>query len=180
MIKKTHNTKTIFITSFHSLVSRVLESGVLDHILKSGDVRVVIFVLHFKKTYFEKIFESKKSIIIEGIERDALSKQTYLFYRLAFMLLDTRTMYHIRRSFRGYRHKHEILIAQGAANVLGRFKLTRNMFRMINYYFSGKQIFAPYFEKYKPDLVFSTDIKESSAWLFFAKGAPPAETRLLM
>jgi len=160
MITKTHNAKTIFVTSFHSLVSRVLESGVLDHILKSGDVRVVIFVPHFKKTYFEKIFGRKKNIIIEGIERDALSKQAYFFYRLAFMLLDTKTMYLTRRSFRGYRHKHEIFIAQGAANMFGRSKLLRNMFRMINYYFSGKQIFTPYFEKYKPDLVFSTDIKE--------------------
>lgn len=151
--------KTIFITSFHGLVSRVLESGVLDLLLHGG-ARVILLVPDFKKDYFVRTFHGKNNLIIEGVSRLILNKRTFVFHKLAFMLLNTRTMYLTRRSFRGYKRVYEFVLAQLLATCIGRFRVMRNLFRAINYHFSGKDVFTSCFEKYKPHLVFSTDIKE--------------------
>lgn len=151
--------KTIFITSFQGLISRILESGILDSLQKSGNIRVVIFVPDFKKEYFLKTFGDRKNVFIEGIDQKNLSKITYMYQRMTFVLLDTKTMRLTRRSFRGYKHYWQFLIAQFVASVFGGRRAIRRLFRVINYYFSGKLIFNQYFDKYKPDLIFSTDIK---------------------
>ena len=152
------NKKTIFITSFHGLVSRILESGILKNILESGNVRVVIFVPDFKKDYFQEKFGNFNNIIIEGIKKDILPKRSAIFQQFSFILLHTKTMKIIRKSFRGYNNKWQYTVAQ-SISTLGRFKFIRKLFRAINYYFSGKTVLDYYFEKYKPELVFSTDIK---------------------
>jgi len=152
--------KTIFITSFHGLVSRILESGVLEHLLKQEDICVVIFVPDFKKDYFEKVFGFKPNVFIEGIGRDILPRRTHFFHRLSSPLLNTKTMSLTRRSFRGYRKVHERIIAQTIATFFGRWSFVRNAFRAVNYYFPGKPVFHSYFDQYNPILIFSTDIKE--------------------
>ena len=56
--------RTIFITSFHGLVSRILESGFLDYLLETNNLRVVIFVPDFKCDYFLKTFGNKKGVVL--------------------------------------------------------------------------------------------------------------------
>lgn len=152
--------RTIFITSFHGLVSRILESGFLDYLLETNNLRVVIFVPDFKCDYFLKTFGNKKGVVIEGVGRACLPRRVFAFHKLTFILLHTRTMKLIRRSFRGYRHFYQALLAQLTASCLGRWWLVRQLFRAMNYYFSGPMVFAGYFDKYQPEVVFSTDIKE--------------------
>lgn len=150
--------RTIFITSFHGLISRVLQSGVLDCLKKDENLKIILLVPDFKKEYFEKEF-SDKNIIIEGLNDKNLPPRAYIFHKLSFILLDTKTMRLTRRSFRGYKHFYEFALAQFMASFLGRWKFIRNLFRAINYYFSGKLVFNGLFGKYTPDLIFSTDIK---------------------
>lgn len=151
--------KTTFITSFHGLISRVLQSGILDYLQEKKDLRIVILVPDFKKDYFLEKFSKRKNVVIEGISDKTLPRRAYIFHKLSFVLLDTKTMRLTRRSFRGYKHFYEFVVAQFVASFLGRWKFVRNLFRAINYYFSGKSMFDFYFDKYKPDIVFSTDIK---------------------
>ena len=151
--------RTIFITSFHGLISRVLQSGILDFLQEKKDLRIVILVPDFKKDYFLEKFGKRENVIIEGIDDKVLLRRAYIFHKLSFVLLDTKTMRLTRRSFRGYKHSYEIIMAQFIASFFGRWKFVRNIFRKINYYFSGKPVFASYFDKYKPALVFSADIK---------------------
>lgn len=151
--------KTVFITSFHGLVSRVLQSGVLGFLQKNSDLRIVILVPDFKKDYFLEKFGGRKNVIIEGVGDKILPRRSYFFHKLSFILLDTKTMRLTRRSFRGYKYFYEFVLAQFVASFLGRWKLIRNLFRAVNYYFSGGSVFDYLFEKYNPELVFSTDIK---------------------
>ncbi|MBU3926054.1 CDP-glycerol glycerophosphotransferase family protein [Patescibacteria group bacterium] len=150
--------RTIFITSFHGLVSRVLQSGLLDLLKKDEELRIVILVPDFKKDYFIKNF-SDKSIIIESVSEKELSKKSLFFHKISFFLLNTKSMKIIRRSYRDYTNYPRFLLTQSTAVILGRWKLIRNLFRQINYYFSGKPIFKDLFEKYKPELIFSMDVK---------------------
>ncbi|MDP7196645.1 MAG: CDP-glycerol glycerophosphotransferase family protein [SAR202 cluster bacterium] len=150
--------KTIFITSFHGLVSRVLESGILRELEKSESVQIVIFVPDFKKDYFQERFGNFNNITIEGVKKDILPKRADFFQKLSFVLLDTRTMKIIRKSFRGYNSKWKYIVAQ-SISTLGGFRFIRELFRAVNYYFSGESVLDYYFEKYNPNLVFTTDIK---------------------
>lgn len=150
--------RTIFITSFHGLVSRVLESGLLDYLKKTDNLRVVIFAPDFKKDYFKGKFNSK-NIIIEGINEKSTSGLARFFQKVSFFLLDTKSMKIIRRSYRDYTNYPRFVFTQFVAIVFGRWQFVRRLFRFINYYFSGKSIFKSYFDKYKPDLIFSTDVK---------------------
>ena len=152
--------KIIFITSFHGLVSRVLEGGIVDDLLLNKSVRVVIFVPDFKTDYFEEVFGGNERVTIEGVGRGVLSRRAQFLNKLTFVLLNTNTMYLTRRSFRGYGYFHKFFIAQFIASFFGRWRFVRNTFRYLNYFLLGKGVFSSYFKKYNPDLVFSTDIKE--------------------
>ncbi len=150
--------RTIFITSFHGLVSRVLQSGVLDCLKKEENFKIVFLVPDFKKEYFKKEF-SDKNVVIEGISEKLLPKSAYLLHKISFFLLHTKTMRIIRRSYRDYKNYPRYFLIQSIAVCLGRWRIVRNLFRLINYYFSGKPVFSDLFNKYKPDMVFSTDVK---------------------
>lgn len=151
--------KTIFITSFQGLISRVLASGFLAKLRARSGLRIVLLVPDFKKEYFQTVFGSR-GVIVEGVSKGILPRRAYLFHKLSFVLLNTRTMRLTRRSFRGYRRLYQFLLAQTVASIFGRWRLVRSLFRAINYHFSGRPIFDRYFSMYQPDLVFSTDIKD--------------------
>ncbi|OGG63398.1 hypothetical protein A3D66_02105 [Candidatus Kaiserbacteria bacterium RIFCSPHIGHO2_02_FULL_50_9] len=150
--------QTIFITSFHGLVSRVLACGLLEK-LTADKLRVVLFVPDFKKDYFVATFGFLPNLVIEGVSRELLPRRTRFFQNLTLVLLDTETMRLTRRSFRGYHNPFKRFVAQSIASGLGRFRFVRESFRFINYLFSADSAFAPYFAKYRPALVFSTDVK---------------------
>lgn len=153
----TDKDRTIFITSFHGLVSRVLEAGVAWHLLASG-VKIVLLVPDFKKDYFRTTFGAYPAVVVEGVAEN-LSRRTRALHQMTFPLLYTTTMKIIRRSDRDYTSIGRFLVTQGIASTLGRFRFIRALFRFVNEHFGGPDLFARYFEKYKPDLVFSTDSK---------------------
>ncbi len=154
-----NHTKTIFITSFQGLVSRVLASGILDYLKKDENINIVIFVPEFKKEYFKKEFADER-ITIEPIdEKKNVSKSSRVFQRIALVLLSTKSMRIMKRSPRWYKNYFQFLSTELPARLFGRWSFFRTLFRTLNYHFSGKSVFGLYFEKYKPDLVLSMDVK---------------------
>lgn len=151
--------QTIFITSFHGLVSRILEGGIVEMLVKNG-IRVVLLVPDFKKGYFERVFSGMNNVIVEGIDAACLPRRAHYFHALSFMLLDTGTMRLIRKTYRGYQHEPvKRFFVQALSETIGRHRVGRAFFRWLNYRFSGRSIFTHYFEKYRPGLIFSTDSK---------------------
>lgn len=152
--------KTIFITSFQGLVSRVLEGGVLKSLLSSGNVRIVILVLDFKTDYFRRVFGKYNNVFIEGVSGTILSRRARFLHKLTFLLLHTRTMRLKRRSARDFKSWPRYFLHQGVASSLGRWRIVRVLFRGVSRFFSGGSVLDKYFEKYRPDLVVAMDIKD--------------------
>ena len=141
------NTKTIFITSFQGLVSRVLESGVLDQIMRSGNIRVVVLVPDFKVAYFKNIFSEHRKVVIEGVQANILPRRAHFLHELTFLLLHTNTMRLKRRSARDFKSWPRYALHQGTASLLGRWRIARGLFRFLNRHFYGGQVLSEYFEK---------------------------------
>ena len=163
--------KTIFITSFHGLVSRVLESGCVERLVAKR-IRVVLLVPAFKVDYFSEVFGKYANVIVEGINTEGLPRRAHFFHELSFMLLHTKTMRLIRRSHRGYGAQYKVFLADALAATVGQWRWGRSFFRVLNARFLGKPLFDAYFAKYEPSLIFSTDSKHllDTALLIEAKG----------
>jgi hypothetical protein len=88
--------KTIFITSFHSLISRnILQTDVLKLLIKSG-AYIYIFCPDYKLEYFKKEF-ARDSVETIGIKNIHPNKTEAIFKQLASSLLPTSTIYFNRR-----------------------------------------------------------------------------------
>src|SRR3989344_4006319 len=152
--------KTIIIASFHVLVSRnILSTPVISH-LTAKNIRVVILVPEHKKEYFEKNFGAP-NVFIEPIRAYVFSKGFLglIFKRLSRPMLDTPTtrirmlqkLVVDRKPF----YYYGFIVP---ARIIGRFRLVVSFVRFLDYFFRAKKgYFYPVFEKYKPDLIISTD-----------------------
>ncbi len=149
--------KTIFITSFHPLISRnILMSGVLSMLAKER--RVVIFVPLTKAAYFTENF-SADNIIIEGISTE-LGKHDLRFRKVMLAHTHTRALY-IKKRAELYKNGKFFSFCGSVipAILFGRLKFYIQVLRVLDYYTAGKGRFEKFFDQYHPDLVFSTDVQ---------------------
>lgn len=141
--------KTIFITSFHALISRnILSTGILPLLVKEG-FRIVILVPKMKEVFFKNAFESS-DVIIEGVDYSFGKRELFLRY-LSLASLNTVTL-RIKR-------KTEM---EGSGSVLTHFisnRIGRKIVRYIEQYSYRHNIFGNLFTKYKPQCVFTTDVQ---------------------
>jgi len=154
--------KTVFITSFHTLISRnIIRTPIVTELIRNGS-KIVILVPLSKLGYFEKEFTSP-SIIVEGVEIGASirTKRVGMLKRLAEALPNTRRAAMGRRlTFSGTR-KYALYyyFFYLPAGVLGKSIFMMRLIRKLDYWMSPRGRFYPLLEKYKPDLVFSTDVQ---------------------
>ncbi len=157
--------KTIFITAFHSFISRsILNTDVFKLLTGEPDLKIVIFVPYFKKDFYVETYGGK-NVIVEGVntEKLSLSRQPYHFQKLAEMFLPTYTK--------------KMWAAGGAPNnkktkknpifywlkllfffISENFKISHKILRILDFYFSSINVFGNYIKKYQPDLCFATDL----------------------
>ena len=157
--------KTIFITAFHSFISRsILNTDVFKILTEQPDLRIIIFVPEFKKDFYKNTYGSE-NVIIEGVNPEKLSpsRTPYHFQKLAGMFLPTYTK--------------KIWAAGGAPNnrkikknlifywlelliffISKNFKISHKILRAADFHFSSNNIFGNYIAKYRPELCFSTDL----------------------
>ena len=151
--------RTIFITSFHPHISRnILHTPVLERLKQESDLRIVIIVPSYKVDYFTQQFGGEQ-ILVEGVDMYAASKKKrgIIFKRLGMYLCPTDTV-RLRRRFKLYcDHKLIFFIFACLIGFAGRSRQVRALVRMIDYYVSPKGFFASLLDRYKPDLIFSTD-----------------------
>jgi len=150
--------KTIFITSFHPLISRnILRTGLLD-ILAGRDMKVVILAPQIKKEYFLKEF-SGKNISVEGVDM-VLSKRDFFFRQIALAITPTSDLY-IKKRTKLYEDKKRFSFAAAMlpAFLFGRSKMALFVLRFFDYVFGDRKSIRDLFMKYKPDIIFSTDIQ---------------------
>ena len=148
------NKKTIFLSSFHPLISRnVLSTGILETLSKKA--RIVILIPDFKKDYFLKEFGGE-NILIEGVDM-ALSKGDLFLRRAVLALSNTRALYIKKRSQFHRDGKVMPFLGYIFPSFLGRFGVAAGTLRFIDRIFFRTFFFNDLFHKYNPDLIFSTD-----------------------
>lgn len=150
--------KTIFITSFHGLMSRVFTSGLIDKLLTNDSIRIVLFVPDFKKSYYKEIFNHPR-IIIEGIRYDKYPKYSLTMRAFSFLLLRSRTMRIKMFEQSEKKNKGVEFFVYNLISFIGGYSMVRSFFRFLNYVIHDTGFFREYFEKYNPDLVFAADLK---------------------
>ncbi len=154
--------KTIFITAYQGFVSRnIFNTDVLGLLRKQNDLRIVLFVPSQSKEFIEKYYGGA-NIIVEGVDFNELINSNKFWYRLGFILENTRYVRDQRGEYlfknknsRGYLNYWWL---SSAALILSHLPQARTMYRSLDYRFSPKDGFIKYFDKYKPFLIFATDV----------------------
>ncbi len=141
--------KTIFIASFHPLISRnILSSGLLDDLNKAG-FKVVILAPRDKKDFFEKSF-ANENVVVEGVSFKFGAREVFLKY-LSFACLRTETL-RIKR-------KTEMKGSGAVSSLFFANRFGVAILRFLENITYKHNIFGELFEKHKPEKVFATDIQ---------------------
>ncbi len=164
--------KTVFISSFFGLVARnVLSTSILDILAKHPDIRIVILAPQEKREDYQRSFGAgRANVIVEGVElKNAKVKSIKLetastsrlerfFYSLALNACDTVSRRVIRIEERHNKKRYIQTFIHWILAKLSNLKIFRSGVRALDLLLLPKDRFAHFFEKYSPDLVFSTDI----------------------
>lgn len=150
--------KTIFITSFYGLIGRnLLATGILKVIKQSlPETRIVILLPKEKQEMYQKLFGSE-NVIVEGVPGAKESKLEELFGSAFFFLSGTESA-KIAYWVLSEQRKYPQVFIFWLLSKLGKIRLVRHMARLVDYWAMPKNRYQKYFEKYRPDMVFATDI----------------------
>lgn len=145
--------KTIFLSSFHSLISRnILQTDVLPSLLKRG-VRVVLLVPEKKKEYFRKAFGSEY-VVVEGV---AVPKKrfegVFQFFSLSLVSVESLFVRDWKTNGKYFRYYG----AHALYRMCAPFFIFHRFFRFIARLYFRTDAFASLFNAYKPDLIVATD-----------------------
>ncbi len=153
--------KTIFITSFFGLIARnILATDVLGRLKSNKDLRIVILAPEGKGEFYRQEFGSD-NVIIEGVKeyrRPFLDK----LFSAAFLNASDTAARRIHRLRERKEEKHYIsFFYHFFLSKIAKIKIIRRFMRWLDYKLGPRDVFKNNFEKYRPDLVFSTDLFES-------------------
>lgn len=164
--------KTVFITSFFGLSARnILSTSILDILSKNPETRIVILAPEKKRGDYQKIFAGGKgNVIVEGVPlKDAVVKgikletassswRERLFFYLAINSCDTNSRRVIRIEERHNKGRYLQTFFHWLLAKCSNLKFFRHGLRYLDQALSPVGRYAEYFEKYRPNLVFATDI----------------------
>lgn len=162
--------KTIFLTSFHVLISRnILGTEVFRQLTRDPELRIVLFVPERKTPYFRKAF-SGPGVIVEGVSTELRAVDRFL-RQLSLACLHSRTARIKRRAeCAATRRLLRFTLKSALARLFTGRAWARGLLRMGDRLFAPRTRFARYFERYQPALVFATDIQNEQD-LALARGA---------
>lgn len=164
--------KTIFITITRSFIIRnILRSGTLDYLKRAGHNIVIFFDCKEIPEYIRNEFEDDQVKLVAL--QATVSRIHRFFIRLDRYLVCSKTtkvfIYYGMSSKKRRKHKHGFQPKRDVistwmrymfAKVLSRIKIIRSIFRYIEEtVFTEESVhIQKYFDKFKPDLVFSTSV----------------------
>lgn len=152
--------KTIFITSFHPLISRnILRTGILEGLRESA--HVYILCPKRKEEYFIREFAKKNEVDVIGVEERPLTKRERTVRTLGALLLPTTTIFFKRKEkFQRDRNGVDYFFSFFFLYIFARIRHVPRLYRWLCASLYDRNIFGVLFERYHPDLVFSTDVLE--------------------
>lgn len=165
-------TKTVFITVFHSFISKnILNSGVLSGILDNSNASIVLLVPENKKDFFNEVYASDR-IKIEGVPVSRISnyRSVKFFSYLSRLILSSHYLWYKKVEKKDKKNNLigwlvyflEVLFTAIFSKIPMMPELLRYIFGKVVKIDEVKKIF----KKYNPETLFSTDIFDESDILF--------------
>lgn len=160
MFQYQNQSRTVFITVAKGFIARnILRSGVLTHLKKSG-VKIVLFFYDIRNNglpeSLRKEFESDQ-VVVESVESAPMGR----FYR-KFSFFSSLFAYNRARRERRYlirgRNKILLFFERLFYGFLHRLNFLKTLIRFVERKIFVGDFYSDYFDKYKPDVVFSTSI----------------------
>lgn len=148
--------KVIFLTVYDGDVEKVvLRSGVFDQLKESGSRIVLLVRGEDRLEYYKKEFVSE-NVLVELLPK-AMTRSEMIWYHLGWNTIPTNSV-SLRRyaSFKKHRNILRYLI-EVSAGLLGYLKIWREFLRLV-YRSIPDDYCDSYFQKYKPDLVFTPNM----------------------
>lgn len=154
--------RTIFITSFHPLISRNIVATPIPRALADAGCHVVILVPSYKKEYFRERY-SAPHVTIEGVDVSPAvrTRRVRMFKRLTEAIPNTeRAAIGRKRTLSGtMKTPLYYYLFYVPVGILGKFLWFHRLVRFADYHFSPKGRFTPLIARYEPSLIFSTDVQ---------------------
>lgn len=157
---------TLLVPIFHSLVSKnVLNTDALGTLMRSGTCRIVLIVPALKQDFFKKHYETDSvEIVGMDIRPSDFGWWSQLMHKTSMLLVDTHYLHYRRKEIleadrsvlRNFKH----LVREAIVKIAADKKWAISLFRYLDHTFSKRTIFSTIFERYQPDVVFSTDLFE--------------------
>ncbi|MCC6934835.1 MAG: CDP-glycerol glycerophosphotransferase family protein [Candidatus Yanofskybacteria bacterium] len=149
--------KTIFLTTFDMVQIRNFLRTEFYDIMRHAPIRVVLFVPRAHTEYYRKEFGAP-NIIIEGVDQPRRTRVQFFLLQAAQVALRTDSVwsYYVQRARalgNWKRYLYYLVAYTLLANRIGH-RILRAAFSLA---FSGRFL-GPYFETYRPSLVFATNI----------------------
>lgn len=153
-------TKTLFISSFFGLIARnILATDFLKVLAAKDDLRIIIFAPQEKKYLYQETFSSS-NVTVEGMPNREASRFELWVDSIFLNASDTSARRIHRLIERRRDGRYVRFIGYGLLAKLSIFAFSRKLLRWLAYKLPLSSGWGEYFEKYKPDLVFATDIFE--------------------
>jgi len=151
--------RTIFISAFNPFILRnILLSDALTILKKQSDLRIVVLVPEYKVNFFKKEIGSPNTVI-EGFKTQNITRQDALFRFIMSSLANTSTLrVHKKVEFLRSGRYLRYLTSMVLMNFLSYSKTFKRLMRTCDFLTLNKIKFSPLFERYYPDLVFTTDV----------------------
>lgn len=162
--------KTIFITSFHSIISKnILSTDILKMLANEEHLRIVIFVPEHKKDLFKQYY-AYPNVIFEGVDVTALAKgkKNTFGLTLARLLVDSHYLWYKKRErFKDSKNIVKYLGELVITFLFARSSFVHSLFRLYDAHLLATP-FKHFFELYKPDIAFVTDVFDKADAAFLA------------
>lgn len=147
--------KTIFISSFHALISRnILSTDVLKLLEEEKDIRVVILVPESKVAFFTERFAGER-VHIEGVLIPRKRLDTFM-HMISLSLIGVEN--HIVRGWKTNGQYLQYYTAHMLHKLFSNVRFVHRLWESIaRPYISRHKAFEGVFARYNPDLVVATD-----------------------
>ncbi len=171
-------TRTIFVTSFHGIISKnILETDALRDLARDPKTRIVIFVPERKISFFRETYVFP-NVFFEGVDAERITgtRANSFAYIFAQLLIDSHYLWYkkVERldAAPTFKNKIKFRLEILFTKLFGNSRMSNRMYRALDGFFAdATPHIAAYFTQYKPVAIFSTDIfdKADVAFLREAK-----------
>ena len=164
--------KKVFVTVFHPFITKnVLDTEVFSTLLSNKNIHIFLLVSDHKEQFIRDNYSYKNVTVISvPVARIIKNKLAVIFSRISWLLMDTHYMKYKRHE--RFDEKRSILaffklvLENFLSSALSNNPRLNNFFRYLFKKFSKFIDIKDIFDKYKPDIFFSTDVFDEADCLF--------------